>query len=211
MEQGTDEWFAARAGMFTASRMSDLMAKLKSGKPAATRTNMITTLAVERLTGRCVETYQNAAMARGIEMEPEARNAYSFEMGVGVAQAAFIKHPTLERVGCSPDGLIGDDGMVEIKCPSAMGKHLEALQSGAHAVEYRWQLQHQLFVTGRDWVDASSYHPDFPDGLQLAIKRVERDAEDQEAIAAEIAQADAEINVIVNSLKALAEQQKDAA
>lgn len=202
-EQRTPEWFAVRAGAFTASRMADLMARTKTG-PSASRKNMITTLAVERLTGQCVETYTNGAMQRGVELEQEALDAYAFERGVAVVSQAFIKHPTLERVGCSPDGLINDDGLVEVKCPAAMAKHLDALQSGAHATEYRWQLQHQLFVTGREWVDAVSYDPRFPSGLQLAIKRVFKDAEDQEALAEEIAKADAEIEAIVDALRKLA-------
>lgn len=209
LEQRTDEWFAKRAGAFTASRMGDLMARTKSG-PAASRKNMITTLAIERLTGKCVETFTNSAMQRGIDMEPEALDAYAFEMGVAVESAAFLDHPDLPRVGCSPDGLIGDDGMVEIKCPAAMGKHLDALRTGAHAKEYRWQLQHQLFVSGREWVDAVSYHPDFPRGLQLAIKRIFVDAEDHAEIAAEIAKSDAEIDGIVAELRELGNVERAA-
>ncbi|MCK5745975.1 MAG: YqaJ viral recombinase family protein, partial [Oricola sp.] len=117
MEQRSPEWFAKRAGCFTASRMSDLMARTKTG-PAASRKNMITTLAVERLTGSCVETYQNGAMLRGIELEQEGLDAYSFECGVAVIAADYLEHPELPRVGCSPDGLVNDDGMVEMKCPA---------------------------------------------------------------------------------------------
>lgn len=202
LEQRTPEWLAARAGNFTASRVGDIMAKTKTG-PAASRKNMITTLAVERLTGSCVETYTNFAMQRGVELEQEGLDAYSFEFGVAVEPAAYLVHPKIPRVGCSPDGLIGDDGMVELKCPAAMGKHLDALRTGAHAKEYRWQAQHQLFVSGREWVDMVSYDPRFPDGLQLAIKRVFKNAEDQEELAAEISKADAEIEQIVTELRAL--------
>lgn len=202
LDQRSPEWFAARAGAFTASRMGDLMARTKSG-PAASRKNMITTLAVERLTGECVETYTNAAMQRGVDLEQEAIDAYSFEVGVAVTPLAYMDHPSIPRCGCSPDGLIGDDGMLEVKCPAAMGKHLDALRNASHATEYRWQLQHQLFVSGRDWVDAVSFDPRFPRGLQLAIKRVYADAEDHEAIKAEIAKADAEIEQIVGELRRL--------
>ena len=203
MQQRDDAWFTARAGMFTASRMGDLMARTKTG-PSASRRNMITTLAVERLTGSCVETYQNEAMRRGQEMEAEALAAYAFELGCAVTQQAFVTHPDLPRTGCSPDGLIDDDGLVEIKCPASMAKHMEALTSGAHAEEYRWQLQHQLLVTGRKWVDAASYDPRFPPGLQLAIKRVFPDAEAHEQLREEIIRADAEINKLVETLRALA-------
>lgn len=201
-EQRSTEWFAKRAGCFTASRMADLMARTKTG-PSASRKNMITQLAIERLTGQCVETYSNAAMQRGVELEQEALDAYAFETCAAVEPVDFVEHFSLARVGCSPDGLVGDDGLVEVKCPSAMAKHLDALQSGAHAVEYRWQLQHQLFVTDRQWVDVVSYDPRYPAGLQLAIKRVFPNAEDQEAIKAEIHAADAEIEAIVSALREL--------
>src|SRR5690606_41887739 len=105
-----------------------------------------------------------------------------------VEEAGFVPCDSLPNTGCSPDGLIGDDGLVEIKCAASMQKHLEALRSGAHAVEYRWQLQHQLMVTGRQWVDAVSYDPRFPEHLQLAVTRVERD----EAAIAELREARSE-------------------
>lgn len=200
-EQRTPEWYAKRAGCFTASRMADLMARTKSG-PSASRKNMIALLACERLTGQCVETYQNAAMQRGVELEQEALDAYAFEVGVAVEAVDYVDHPDLPRVGCSPDGLIGSDGLVEVKCPSAMGVHLEALQMSAHADQYRWQLQHQLFVTRRQWVDCVSYDPRWPAGLQLAIKRVLPNSEDQSALAGEIAKAELEIEQIVSELRA---------
>lgn len=197
--QESADWMAARAGCFTASRASDLMAKTRSG-PSASRGNLLTLLAVERLTGQCVETYRNAAMDRGIELEAEARDMYAFDRGVVVEEAGFIPHPMVPRCGCSPDGLIGDDGLLEIKCPASMAKHLDALRTGAHAVEYRWQLQHQLYVTGRKWVDVASYDPRFPDGLQLAVTRVTRDEAAIAELAAEIRKADAEVEAMVAEL-----------
>ena len=179
---------------------SDLMARTKSG-PSASRGNLIALLAVERLTGQPVETYRNAAMDRGIELEAEACAAYSFSHGVAVDEVGYVPHPSIQHCGCSPDGLIGDDGLLEIKCPASMAKHLDALRSGAHAVEYRWQLQHQLFVTGRQWVDAVSYDPRYPEHLQLAVVRVTRDETAIADIKAEIAKADAEVEAIVNELK----------
>lgn len=202
MEQRSAEWLAKRAGCFTASRMSDLMARTKSG-PAASRKNMITTLAIERLTGQCVETFQNAAMLRGIELEQEALDAYSFEYGVAVETIAYLDHPNLPRVGCSPDGLVGDDGLVEVKCPASMAKHFDALRDGTHAHEYRWQAQHQMLVTGREWVDMVSYHPEFPVGLQLTAKRVFKDAEAHAEMVEEIARADDEIESMVSIMREL--------
>lgn len=204
VEQESQDWMLARAGKFTASRASDLMAKTKSG-PSASRGNLIALLAVERLTGQCVETYQNAAMQRGIETEAEARDAYSFAKGVAVMPVGFVPSDSLPNTGCSPDGLVGDDGLVEIKCPASIAKHLAALRSGEHAKEYRWQLQHQLLVTGRQWVDAASYDPRFPDGLQLAVVRVERDEAAIAELAAEITAADAEVSALVAELQSMKE------
>lgn len=202
MEQRTEEWFRSRSGRFTGSRFADLMAKTKSG-PSASRGNLLTLLAVERLTGTCVETYSNAAMARGTELEPEARCAYEVRTGVLVEEVAWIPHPTLDFVGVSPDGLCGETGLAEYKCPSAMAKHLEALRTGAHAVEYRWQLQGQLWVSGRQWVDAVSYDPRFPPGLQLAITRVERDESAIAELEAACIEANAEVDAIVADLMRL--------
>ena len=199
IEQRSPEWFAMRAGKFTGSRFSDLMATTRTG-PAASRGNLLTLLAVERLTGQCVETYTNAAMQRGTELEGEARDAYAFERGVVVTEAAFIEHPELPNVGVSPDGLVGDDGMVEVKVPSSMAKHLEALRTGAHAVEYRWQLQGQLWVARRQWVDAVSYDPRFPGSLNLAITRVERDERAHSDLHAACVAAEAEVCAMVEEL-----------
>lgn len=197
--QDDASWMQARAGRFTASRASDLMAKTKTG-PSASRGNLIALLAVERLTGQCVETYQNAAMQRGIDTEAEARDAYSFAKGVAVDESGYIALDSLPNTGCSPDGIVGDEGLVEIKCPASMAKHLDALRSGAHAVEYRWQLQHQLLVTGRAWVDAASYDPRFPEHLQLAVTRVTRDESAIAELTAEIIKADAEVSALVDEL-----------
>ena len=198
-QQESADWMAARAGNFTASRSADLMAKTRSG-PSASRANLLTLLAVERLTGECVQTYQNGAMARGIELEAEARDAYAFERGVAVEECGYVAADGLPHTGCSPDGLVGTDGLLEIKCPASMQKHMDALRTGAHAVEYRWQLQHQMMVTGRAWVDACSYDPRFPDGLQMAVTRVQRDESAIAELRKEIAKADAEVIAMVEEL-----------
>lgn len=200
--QQDDSWKLARVGCFTASRAGDLMAQGRSG-PSASRGALLALLAVERITGLPVETYSNAAMQRGVELEAEARDAYSFQTGLVVDEAGFIDHPTIEWCGCSPDGLIGDTGLVEIKCPANMAKHLDALLRGAHAVEYHWQLQHQLMVTGREWVDAVSYDPRFPPDLQTAIKRVYRSDEAIASLEQAVAAAEAEVCAIVESLQSI--------
>lgn len=200
MEQRDADWFAKRAGKFTGSRFNDLMAKTKTG-PAAARKNLIVQLAIERITEACVETYSNAAMQRGIDLEPEARFAYETLTGELVDEEAFIQHPELEYVGVSPDGLIGDEGMIEIKCPSSMAKHWEALSDATHAREYRWQIQGQLWVAQRQWCDATSYDLRYPEGLQLAIKRVERDEKAIADLEAECKVAHDEVNEIVEKMR----------
>lgn len=202
--QETESWLLDRAGKFTASRASSLMAKIKSGV-AAERKALIALLAVERLTGQPVDTYQNDAMRRGSELEGEARDAYAFAKGAAVDECGFVPCDELPNTGCSPDGLLGEDGLVELKCPANMAKHVDSLRSGAHAVEYRWQLQHQLLVTGRQWVDAASYDPRFPEGLQLAVVRVPRDEAAIAELRAEILAADAEVETLVEELKRLAQ------
>lgn len=201
LEQNSDEWLTLKAGKFSASRASALMAKGRGGKPSATRANLIADLAAERMTGKYSEGFKSAAMERGNEVETEARDAYSFEKGVAVETVAFVEHPTIKNCGASPDGLVGDDGLVEIKCPSASARHLEALTRGAHAKEHNRQCQFQMMCTDRQWVDVVSYFPEFPPNLQLAITRVDRDNEMIAEIAGEIAKAEAEIQMIIKELK----------
>jgi len=201
IEQRSDEWYAQRAGKFTASAFLDLMARTKSG-PSASRTNLIARLVCERLTGKAAKSYSNEAMQRGIELEPQARDAYVFEIGAHVEQVAFIDHPTVAMCGCSPDGLIAGDGLVEFKCPGAAA-HLDYIRTGSHAEQYRWQLQGQLWVTGRKWVEAVSFHPEFPANMQLAMVRVSRDelaiAELERAVIA----GNAEIAAIIEELNGM--------
>jgi hypothetical protein len=201
-QEGAD-WMLARAGKFTASRAADLMAVTKTG-PSASRGNLIALLAVERLTGECVETYQTGAMTRGIDLEGEGRDAYSFHAGCVVDEVGFLECDFLPNTGCSPDGLLGKDSVLEIKCPASMAKHVEYLRSGAHAVEYRWQLQHQMLVTERIFAMVVSYDPRFPEGLQLAVKQVMADPEDQKALSEAIVKADAEVEALVAELRGMA-------
>lgn len=197
--QGSAEWLAARAGVFTASTFGDLMAMTKSG-PSTSRIRLITKLAVERITGQAQATFQTEAMRRGIELEPFARAAYEAHTGELVQTVGLALHDELPNVGASVDGLVGDDGLVEFKCPDSQDKHVQALRSGAHADEYRWQIMGQLWVTGRAWCDAVSYDPRFPDGLQLAIRRVERDEEAIAALEAAYKKAERETVALVDEL-----------
>lgn len=171
--QGSPEWFALRAGKFTASKFSDLMATLRNGNPAQSRENLIWDVAVERMTGRKMDSFQSGWMARGIELEPEARSQYEVANMTTVEEVGIVIHPAYPYVSCSPDGLVGDDGLVEIKCLTA-ANHGKALLHGKHADDYQWQVQGQMWITGRSWCDVVAYHPDFPIELQLATVRVER-------------------------------------
>ena len=172
-EQGSPEWFAARAGKVTASRVADVLSKVKTGE-SASRKNLRTELVIERLTGAKTEGFSNAAMEWGVETEPMARAAYEVATGNLVDQIAFIDHPIIENFGCSPDGLVGDNGLVEIKCPNS-ATHLEYLEADKPPNKYITQMQAQMACTNREWCDFVSFDPRLPDGLQLLIVRVNRD------------------------------------
>ena len=172
IQQGTPEWFAQRLGKATASRIKDIVAKTKTGY-STSRDKYLTQLLLERLTGTVAESYSDAAMAWGNDTEPFARAAYEAQKGVMVDQVAFINHPTIEMAGAPPDGLVGDDGLVEIKCPMSH-THLESLLGGLDD-QYKVQVQWQMACTGRKWTDLCSFDPRFPAELQLVIKRFERD------------------------------------
>lgn len=171
--QGTDEWFAQRLGRATASRVSDIIAKTKSGY-SASRENYMVELALERLTGRRTESYTNAAMQWGTETEPLARSAYEASTGVLVAEVGMIPHPRIEMSGASPDGLVGEDGLIEIKCPNS-ATHMQALRSKVPAGNHATQMQWQMACTGRAWCDYVSFDPRMPEGLDLFVVRVLRD------------------------------------
>lgn len=171
--QGTPEWHAARAGRVTASRIADITATIKSGW-GASRGNYLAELVAERLTGQVAEGFTNAAMKHGTETEPEARAAYEFYTDLSVAQVGFVVHPTIDMSGCSPDGLVGDDGLVEIKCPNT-ATHIDTLLRGDIPGKYLLQMQWQMMCCERQWCDFASYDPRLPARMQLFVKRVARE------------------------------------
>lgn len=175
MEQRSNEWFKERWGRATASRFADIMAVGRNGQPLATRKNYLSELVIERLTEPPEEDtgFKSAAMEWGIEYEPVALLAYELETGNQVSNAFFEKHPKLEA-GASPDGYVGDDGLIEIKCPNS-ATHLETLKTKQIPSQYYPQVQGQLWITGRKWCDFVSYDPRYPANAQLFITRVERD------------------------------------
>lgn len=171
-QQLSPEWFQERLGKVTASRVADLMARTKSGW-AASRANYMADLIAERLTGQTTENYTNAAMQWGQDHEQEARDAYSFYTEQDIDPAGFVPHPTIEGFGCSPDGLIGTSGLIEIKCPMTKA-HIETLTSGEIPSQYELQMQSQLACTGREWVDFVSFDPRLPERLKLFTKKLYR-------------------------------------
>lgn len=175
MEQRTDEWFSARLGHVTASRVSDVLSKIKTGE-SSSRKNYRTELVIERLTNQKSESFVNNAMQRGVELEPLARAAYEVKTGNLVDEVGFVKHPKIEWFGCSPDGLVNDDGLglIEIKIPNS-ATHLDYLESGKPPNKYITQMMAQMACTGREWCDFVSFDDRLPDGLQLLVIRVFRD------------------------------------
>lgn len=174
MEQQSSDWFAARLGCVTASRVKDVMASGRGGAPSATRKNYMMQLLCERLTGRREDGFTSAAMQRGTDLEPVARSAYEINKDVMTVETGLILHPRIERFGASPDGLVGDRGMLEIKCPNT-ATHVATLQSGRHDPQYEWQMFAQLACAERDWVDFVSFDDRMPSELQYACFRFERD------------------------------------
>ena len=173
MDQRTNEWDQARLGKVTASMVFAVMAKTKSG-PSASRKNYRADLLVERLTGQKKEGFTSEAMLWGTNNEPMARGAYEAKNGIMVEEVGFVKHPTIEGFGASPDGLVGDDGLVEIKCPNT-ATHLETMADGEIDGKYQWQMLAQMACTGRKWCDFVSYDQRLPEGLNFVVIRFERD------------------------------------
>jgi len=172
MEQRTDDWFAARLGKVTASRVADVIAKTKTGYGAG-RANYAADLVVERLTGQKASSFTNAAMEWGTEQEPYARAAYSAKTGILVEEVGFIDHPTVAMSGASPDGL-AEEGLVEIKCANT-ATHLEYIFDGKPPQKYVTQMQWQMACAGKPWCDFVSYDPRLPERLRLLVVRVPRD------------------------------------
>ena len=172
IEQGTPEWFAQRCGKATASRISDIVAKTKTGY-SASRANYMAQLVVERMTQTIADSYSNVAMEWGTENEPFARAAYEVKTGNTVDQVGAIDHPRIAMSAASPDGLIGDDGCLEIKCPHT-STHIATLLGEEPVKKYYDQMQWQMACTDRKWCDFVSFDPRMPSHLQLFVKRIER-------------------------------------
>jgi putative phage-type endonuclease len=204
--QGSDEWKAIRLGKVTASRVADVIGRTKTGWGAG-RTNYMSELIVERLTGVAAEGFTNAAMQWGTDKEPDARDAYEYFADVSVAQVGFVPHPTIAMSGASPDGLIAADGMLEIKCPNT-ATHIETLLSGTVAGKYVTQMQWQMACSGRRWCDFVSFDPRLPEEMRLFIKRVPRDPafihETEEAVMAFLRELDGKVESLEAKFRRIA-------
>jgi putative phage-type endonuclease len=170
--QGSPEWLAERLGKVTASKMDAVMARTKNGW-GADRANYMAQLIAERLTGKPQESFSSAAMAWGVETEPQARDAYAFYSGLEVSETGFHPHPTIQLSGASPDGLVGADGLLEIKCPNT-ATHIDTLLGGAPKGKYVLQMQWQMACTGRKWCDFVSFDPRMPEDMRYFCARVKR-------------------------------------
>ena len=197
--QGSPEWFAARLGKVTASRVADVIAKTKSGY-STSRENYMVELALERITGARQESFTNDAMKWGTETEPLARAAYEAHTGELVEEVAMIGHPAITMAGASPDGLVGIDGLLEIKCPNS-ATHLKTLQSKKPDGKYITQMMWQMACTGRAWCDFVSFDPRMPTGLQLFVTRIKRDDKLIGEIEGEVKAFLAELDAMVEELK----------
>jgi len=203
IKQRSAEWFAIRAGKVTASRIADLMARTQKGW-GKSRDDYLSQLVRERLLGECEQGFVNEAMRWGIDQEASARECYEFAHGASVVEVGFLPHPTIEMAGASPDGLVGDDGMVEIKCP-APATHQATLLGAPIADKYMKQMQFQMACAGRQWCDFVSYDPRWPVEMQLHVRRVERDnaiiAEIETAVVGFLAEVERDVAALTASYR----------
>lgn len=190
--QGSEEWRRARAGSLGASQIHEAVARTKSGW-GASRANLLARLVVEKLTGEPSEHFVNAAMQHGIDTEPMARIAYEFYRNVTVDQVGMVLHPEITGTHASPDGLVGDDGLLELKCPQP-AQHLATLLGEPIPEKYILQMQWQMRCCNRQWCDFGSFQPAFPEAMRMFVSRVPRDD-------ARIAELEAEVEAFLTELR----------
>lgn len=199
MEQRSDEWFSARLGCVTASRTADVMAKTKSGY-STSRANYMAQLITERLTGQANEGFSSAAMQWGTDTEPQARMAYELMTGETVEETGFVLHPTIKLFGASPDGLVGSDGLIEIKCPNT-ATHIDTLLSGKVPRKYIIQMHVQMICTGRKWCDFVSFDLRLSGQIFFWVQRVHRDDDICKDIETEVVAFLKELDMKIDQLR----------
>ena len=198
-EQGTPEWLAARAGKVTASAISNVLMKPETAGYRDYQAQLV----AEILTGKPQGSdFTNAAMQFGTETEPLARSAYEAETGFSVDEVGMVIHPTIERSGASPDGLVGNSGLAEIKCPK-VATHLAYLVAGVVPTTYKNQMSWQMACTGREWVDFVSFRPDLPENLQLFVVRYQRDAAKIAELESAVVNFLASVDQMISKLKGI--------
>ena len=200
MEQGTVEWFAARCGKVTASRVADIIAKTKTGF-STSRDNYMAQLVCERMTGKPAESFSNSAMQWGTDTEPFARAAYEAKVDILVSEVGFITHPRIEMSGASPDGLAGD-GLVEIKCPNT-ATHIVTLIDQKVPEKYITQMMWQMACTERPWCDFVSFDPRLPEKYQLFIKRINFDIKIVDSLENSVIQFLDDVDLKIQQLESL--------
>lgn len=205
IEQGTAAWHELRLGRVTASRISDVMAKGKNGEAVA-RAKYMGELIAERLTREPTQHVNTPAMQWGTDTEPMARAAYEFLRDVDVEQVGFVVHPDIIDSGASPDGFVGEDGLIEIKCPNTH-THIDTLITGKIDPKYVKQMQWQMECTGREWCDFISFDPRLPAKHQLHVRRVERDRDAGSEMRREVMRFLSDMQAKIDSLDA----ERDAA
>ena len=199
IQQGSPEWLVERIGCVTASRVKDVVSKTKKGEPSAARASYRLELLTEIITGRAAEHFVSREMDFGTENESLAREVYALNRGVEVERIGYVRHPGIPRSGASPDGLIGENGLVEIKVPNTT-THLEYLLEGKVPSEYKPQMFWQMACSQRDWCDFVSYDPRLPEEFGLFIIRLERDEKVITNMEAEVETFIAELNEMAEKL-----------
>jgi putative phage-type endonuclease len=199
LEQRSPEWYAARCGKVTASRIGDILKTIRNGNYAASRRNYAAQLVTERLTGKVTEnSYTNEYMEWGKEQEPIAREKYQEQTGNTVNEVGFINHPDIPMSGASPDGVVGDDGLLEIKC-LIKANHIDILLT-EDLEKYKYQMLWQMACTRRKWCDFVSYNPELPEHMQLFVKRLEYDEHEISRIELEVQNFLSEVDTTTKEL-----------
>lgn len=201
IEQGSPEWLMARLGKITASKVAEVLAVTKNG-PSERRTKYLWQLVSERLTGDFTRTYTNDAMLWGIENEPIAREFYEALNDVKVEQVGLYVHPRFDFAAASPDGLVGDDGLIEIKCLTTVN-HIRAIYDNQPPKDYLPQVHWQMACTGRQWCDLTLFDPRVPLEMQLHTFRIERDDEEIEKMEDHVLTFNGEIEGIIAKLRSM--------
>lgn len=202
VNQQTPEWLQERCGRITGSRVKDVMARLKNGKPGAARERYLMEVACERLTGFAVDHYVTDAMMHGTEYERHARAAYEVESGNEVDKAGMAIHPTIACFSSSPDGTIGEPGLFEAKCPTT-AKHVEWMLAGEVPDEHKDQCYAEMACWEKEWVDFASFDPRVPPQHQLFYKRLDRDDKRIAEIEFSVIEFDAEVDEVIAKLNGI--------